>query len=227
VDPIRPGERISFSGHTLDLVVSQLQKACRRGAIDSALWAASEMDLSGFGSWAWRRLKVIALEDVGLADPQAIVIVSALHETWEAFRKEDQARDRREGVRREPGQPIGGSYGHMCLMMATAYLARAPKSSFVVDATATMYQGERPHRDFPDYVRDRHTLAGRQMGRGVDHFYDESSRLFNVAELEPELERDYRERAREAAKRPSVLRPENMVSRRPDGPEQLELEPET
>jgi replication-associated recombination protein RarA len=207
----------------MDEVVSFLTKSIRLGEIDSACWAASEIELSGYGNWCWKRLRIAALEEVGLADPQAIVIVKALHETWEAFKKEDQARDRREGVKREPGQPIGGSYGHMCLIMATAYLARAPKSSFVVDATAAMYQGERPHRDFPDYVRDRHTLAGRQMGRGIDHFYDVSSQLTNAIELEPALENSYRERARQAAKRPSKLRPENMASRQSEGPEQLEL----
>lgn len=139
----------SWDGYRQDEVVSFLAKAIRRGDVDAACWSASEMDLSSFGAWAWKRLRIAAMEDIGLADPQAIVVVKTLHSVWEEFRKEDAARDRREGVKREPGQPIGGSYGHMAIMMATAYLARAPKSSFVVDATVIHYQGERPPPRFP------------------------------------------------------------------------------
>lgn len=49
------------------------------------------------------------------------------------------------------------------------------------------------------------------MGRGVDFFFDESSKLSNRVELEPELERNYRARARQAAKRPRAVWSENMA----------------
>ncbi len=54
--------------------------------------------------------------------------------------------------------------------------------------------GER--REIPDYALDKHTAAGRRMGRGVQAFFDEGSRLERHQPL-PEEER-WRELARAA-----------------------------
>ena len=59
--------------------ISWLQKAWRRGLDEDALWVAAELDKSGYGSWVWKRLKVICSEDVGLAEPTMPSVIAALH----------------------------------------------------------------------------------------------------------------------------------------------------
>ena len=73
--------RPTVGGHPVDEVISLLQKAIRRGEEDEALWAASELDLSGFGVWAFSRMRVCASEDVGLAERGIVVEVNALHDS--------------------------------------------------------------------------------------------------------------------------------------------------
>ena len=39
------------------------------GPADAAVYWATELDLSGYTAWAWKRIRVIASEDVGIAEP--------------------------------------------------------------------------------------------------------------------------------------------------------------
>jgi hypothetical protein len=62
------------------------------------------------------------------------------------------------------------------LVHAVLLLAKADKSRAVDWLEIAAYSdGER--REIPDVARDKHTAAGRLMGRGVDHFFDEGTRL--------------------------------------------------
>ena len=64
--------------YAADEVISALQKAIRRCDTDGAVFWSHELNMSGFGGWAWRRLFVIASEDVGLAEPNAPAVVAGL-----------------------------------------------------------------------------------------------------------------------------------------------------
>lgn len=65
-----------------DEVSSALQKACRRGLAQEAQQWAIDMFLSGSESLrtnTWNRLKTIAVEDIGPADPYALLAIEYLH----------------------------------------------------------------------------------------------------------------------------------------------------
>lgn len=70
------------SGVHLFSAMSALQKCIRRGLEEEALYWASEMDRAKFAHQVWSRLRVIASEDIGLADNQMAILIRALYENW-------------------------------------------------------------------------------------------------------------------------------------------------
>ena len=66
------------NGQKLDEVVSALQKDIRRGNEKEALYWATELAENGHQQYLWKRLQVIASEDVGLANPQAAILVNSM-----------------------------------------------------------------------------------------------------------------------------------------------------
>jgi replication-associated recombination protein RarA len=66
------------------------------------------------------------------------------------------------------------------LVHAVLFLARSPKSRIVDDLLNVVY-GQIQHEDkklpIPDYALDRHTLRGKKMGRGLEHFFSEGTKL--------------------------------------------------
>lgn len=153
-------------GYSYGDASSALQKSIRRGLEDDALFWATELDLAGQASHAWKRLKVIACEDVGLADPQAVVVIHALSQLWLELKKT-------ETPERHPQR--------LPFVQAVRYLANAPKSRANDNALVAFYFGPRPRREVPDYALDRHTAAGRRKGRGWQHFHDEACQLANAS----------------------------------------------
>jgi replication-associated recombination protein RarA len=143
------------------------------------LYWASELDLAGYANYVWKRLRIIASEDVGLADPHAAVVVRTLYENWREFVREIRARSGEHGPHR------------LFLVHAVLYLARAKKSRIVDHATMVMYRGTRPELEIPDHALDRHTKRGRRLGRGHAHFFDVAAQLENESLPDP-----YREQAR-------------------------------
>lgn len=164
-------------GYLCGELASALQKTIRRGLEREAMFFASELDLAGYGNYAWKRLRVITSEDVGLADTHMAATIRALYENWQEERKQNK----------EPGT------GMLYLMHAVLLLARAPKSRIVDNATNVMYGGDRRAIavEIPDYAVDHHTARGRKMGRSEATVYNESYRLEKQALADP-----YEEEAR-------------------------------
>jgi replication-associated recombination protein RarA len=170
----------SISGYLLGEVASALQKSIRRGEEEDALFFGTELDISGYGEYAWKRMKIMASEDVGLAEPQAAVTIQSLYQSW----KEQRTK---KDTKHEPER--------LFFVHAILVLARARKSREVDNALVVMYEGDRSgelKRDIPDYALDKHTQRGRQMRRGHAHFWDEGARIENASGLDK-----YEERARE------------------------------
>jgi replication-associated recombination protein RarA len=167
----RFGEQITPGGYRADEVTSALQKEIRRGNEREALFWATELDLAGYGAYAWRRLRIICSEDVGLADPMLPAVIHALHSTWLDERKKNKA----------PG------VGMLQLVHATLLLARAPKSRIVDNAANVMYAGDRAAMAMviPDFALDQHTARGRAMGRTEASHYDQSYGLVGQALDDP------------------------------------------
>lgn len=67
------------NGYKLDEVVSALQKEIRRGNELMASYWAFELNESGYWRYCFRRLQVISGEDIGLANPDAMILVSSTY----------------------------------------------------------------------------------------------------------------------------------------------------
>jgi replication-associated recombination protein RarA len=186
--PINFADQVTPGGYAKGEVASALQKEIRRGNEREALFWASELDLAGNGEYVWKRLRIIASEDVGLADNEATVLVAALYEHWKV-------------VRGRHTDETFASFHRVFIFHAVCYLARAPKSRMLDHALMTMYEGERPVLEVPEYALDKHTRRGRRMGRGMEHFLNESSRLENEAGLHDPYKQEGQARILEAAAR--------------------------
>lgn len=161
-------EVITPGGYKVGEVASALQKCIRRSLADAALFWATELDLAGYGEYVFKRLQIIASEDVGPADPDACVRVAALRSAWRDQRKKDDARHAPE---------------RLFLVHAVWYLAHAPKSRLIDHALIVHYEGPRERREIPDFALDRHTARGRAAKRAWKHFWEEGARLGNPAPI--------------------------------------------
>jgi putative ATPase len=99
-----------------------------------------------------RRMVILASEDVGNADPMALVVATAA----------GQAVDR-----------VGLPECRLNLAQATVYLALAPKSnaSYRGLGAATAHVREHGAKPPPDYLRDAHYPGAKALGRGRGYIY--------------------------------------------------------
>jgi replication-associated recombination protein RarA len=141
-------------GYELPEVTSALQKSIRRGEVEHAMWWAQELLRSSYGAYLWRRLLVIASEDVGPAANDMVVVVRALRENAIVLA-------RRKNLRGEDWEAQSLQALH-----AVVALCLAPKSRLVPEADFVLRHradsGER--LEIPDWALDHHTPAGRRRG---------------------------------------------------------------
>lgn len=161
----------THGGYALDEVTSALQKCIRRGLEEEAMYWALEMADSSYGQYLWRRLMVIAAEDIGLADPQALVLTTL---GWIATKECTKSFTKTPGMKTE------------FLGMVILHLCRAAKNREGDDFAC--YMMERRKRGLwlpiPDYALDEHCERGRQMGRGEEFWWMESSKLNKAVPIE-------------------------------------------
>lgn len=160
-----------------DEIISALQKEIRRSNTENAALLAYEMATTSpeLEAYLWKRLSVISVEDVGWGDVQAPVLVHTLHQMTQSF-------DRSDGERL------------LFAIHAVRYLCACQKdrsSDEMINWLKHEVESERLLPTIPDYALDVHTARGRQMERGVRHFWEEGARLF--PEL-PERDTTYRQR---------------------------------
>jgi putative ATPase len=134
-------------------LISALHKSLRGSDPDAALyWLARMLEAGEDPLYIARRMIRFASEDVGMADPQALVVaVSAM----EAFHF------------------IGLPEGNLALAQAAVYLATAPKSN----ALYTAYQGaqrdikELENMPVPLHIRNAPTSLMEELGYGKGYRY--------------------------------------------------------
>lgn len=99
-----------------------------------------------------RRLVILASEDVGLADPQALVLAVAAHHAVEF---------------------VGLPEAELTLAHATLYIATAPKSNSAAMALleARRALSEHPVQKVPVHLRDKGGQASKRMGHGKGYDY--------------------------------------------------------
>ena len=164
---------VSPHGIPVDDLVSVLQKEIRRSHIDNAVLAAYEMFTTSadVAQHLWRRLRVIAVEDVGMGLPLGPVLIDVLHRNFDAT--------------------PGGDWMMAC--HAVRLLAAAPKdrtSSEHAEWAAVKVAAGQALAEVPDYARCVHTRAGQELGRGLMQWWD------NGAQVRDELpSADHRYRA--------------------------------
>ena len=138
-------------------LISALHKSIRGSDPDAALyWLARILDGGEDPRFIARRLLRMALEDVGLADPQA---QSICLQAWESFER------------------LGSPEGELALAQAALYLALAPKSNasykgFNLSLDLVKKTGSEPP---PKHILNAPTDLMKDQGYGVGYEYDHDS----------------------------------------------------
>ena len=161
-------------GIPVDQLVSVLQKDIRRGHADNAVLAAYEMLTTSpeVAEHLWHRLKLIAVEDVGLGEPLAPVLLDSLHENYRTTTGGEQV---------------------MMAVHAVRFLAAAKKdrtSSEHTDLVIHEVESGEAVVSVPDYALCVHTRAGQEMGRGLLQWWENGAKVSNELETADHSYRD-------------------------------------
>lgn len=146
--------------------LSTMQKAIRRNMPELAMRCAVELmhTSKGFNSMVANRLEVMSHEDIdSAAAPHIVPYVRASCE---------QARDWWNDE--NPGKSRMAIAG-VILMMSGAPKSRVNDHFQAAIGLANLFGDDKP--EIPDWANDGHTLAGKRLGRGVDFFRAESTKL--------------------------------------------------
>ena len=177
------------NGYAGDEVISALQKSIRRGLEEQACMFAYEMYISSpqLEEKLWRRLLTISVEDIGMGNPMAAIMVNNLYQMSKQFDYADGDKP-------------------MYFIHAIRYLCSSEKdrSSDLLNniCIKSFAMGKFP--EIPDYALDKHTQRGQAMGRDSFHFLNEASKVYP----QKEVDNDYKERY---AKILEEYDPENVV----------------
>lgn len=135
-------------------LISAVHKSLRGSDPDAALYWVARMVVAGEDvKYIFRRLTRFAVEDVGLADPNALTqAVSA----WEAY------------------QRLGSPEGDLALAQLVVYLATAPKSIGVYRAWNQAMQAARETGSLmpPMHILNAPTKLMKQLGYNAGYQYD-------------------------------------------------------
>ncbi len=145
----------SGDGH-YDLI-SALHKAVRGSDPDAALyWLARMLQAGEDPLFIARRLERMATEDVGLADPEALLIAQAARESYRF---------------------LGSPEGELALAEATLALAVAPKSNALYAAwkAAQAMARENGSAPPPSHAVNAPTDLMKELGRGDGYVYDHAT----------------------------------------------------
>jgi replication-associated recombination protein RarA len=146
--------------------VSAMQKCIRRGMEREAMEFACELlhTSRAFHSMVCKRLEIISHEDIDTqADPAIVPFVrTACAQAMEWYAADKLGASR---------LAIGNAIRMMCRA------AKSREGDHFAAAIGLRAQLEGFAPTIPDWANDRHTLAGRKLGRGLDHFRTEGARL--------------------------------------------------
>jgi len=133
---------------------SAFQKSLRGSDADAAIYWLAKMIAGGEDPrFIARRLVVTAAEDVGLADPMALVLANAAFDVVER---------------------IGLPEARIPLAQAVIYISRAPKDNTAIKAIdAALSDIEKKGQSFPvpDHLKDAHYKDAKKYGYGTDYKY--------------------------------------------------------
>ncbi|SCY95615.1 replication-associated recombination protein A [Microvirga guangxiensis] len=135
-------------------LISALHKTVRGSDPDAALYYLARMlDAGEDRLFIARRLVRMAVEDIGLADPQALVIANAAKDAFDF---------------------LGSPEGELALAQAAVYLATAPKSNALYTAYKAATRVAKEHGSLmpPRTILNAPTKLMKKIGYGDNYRYD-------------------------------------------------------
>ncbi len=133
--------------------ISAYIKSCRGGDPDAAMYWLAKMLAGGEDPrFIARRLVILASEDIGLADPNALPLAVAAHHAVDF---------------------VGLPEAELTLAHATLHIACAPKSNSATMALAAAHAALKsaPVQPVPLYLRDKGGQASKRAGHGKGYRY--------------------------------------------------------
>lgn len=150
-------------------LISALHKAVRGSDPDAALYYLARMfDAGEDPLYLGRRLVRMASEDIGLADPQALVITNAAKDAYDY---------------------LGSPEGELALAQACVYLATAPKSNALYKAFNSSMRSAKENGSLlpPKHILNAPTKLMKDEGYGSDYHYDhDAPQAFSGQDYFPE-----------------------------------------
>jgi putative ATPase len=134
-------------------IVSAFIKSIRGSDPDAGLyWLARMLEAGEDARYIARRLVILASEDVGMADPMALLVADAAARAVEF---------------------VGLPEAQLNLAQAVVHLATAPKSNRAAMGlwNAQADVRERPAGAVPAHLRDSHYRSAKKLGHGVGYQY--------------------------------------------------------
>jgi putative ATPase len=135
-------------------IISALHKSIRGSDPDAALYWLARMLAGGEQPlYIARRLVRASIEDIGLADPQAVVQALAAKDVFDF---------------------LGSPEGEIALAQAVVYLATAPKSNAVYVALGAAKRAAQEHGSLmpPAHILNAPTKLMKNLGYGKGYQYD-------------------------------------------------------
>jgi putative ATPase len=135
-------------------LISALHKTIRGSDPDAALYYLARMlDAGEDPLYIGRRLVRAAIEDIGMADPQALVVANAAKDAYDF---------------------LGSPEGELAFAQAAIYLATAPKSNATYVAYKAATRAAKEHGSLmpPKTILNAPTRLMRQIGYGSGYAYD-------------------------------------------------------
>ncbi|MGQ0670321.1 MAG: replication-associated recombination protein A [Actinomycetota bacterium] len=132
-------------------VISAFIKSIRGSDPDASLfWLARMLEAGEDPRYIARRMIVHASEDIGLADPRALLVAVAAAQAVEH---------------------VGLPEARLNLAEAAIYLARAPKSNSVIVSLGRAMQDASSADPVPRHLRDAHYAGAKKLGHGKGYKY--------------------------------------------------------
>ncbi len=133
-------------------IISAFIKSMRGSDPDAAVYYLAKMLYAGEDvKFIARRIMILASEDIGNADPQALAVAVAAAQAVER---------------------VGMPESQIILSQAVTYMACAPKSNAAVNAIgAAMDSVKHTRTTVPAHLQDAHYGGHEKLGRGVGYLY--------------------------------------------------------
>lgn len=146
------------SGEAHYNLISALHKSIRGSDVDAALyWLARMLEGGEDPYFICRRLIRCAAEDIGMADPQALLQAVA---SWQSYER------------------LGSPEGELAIAYCVIYLATSPKSNSVYKAFGSSLESAKSNGSLipPKHILNAPTQLLKDIGYGEEYSYDHSTK---------------------------------------------------